>query len=138
MRSFVLAAVLVAAALAVSHKADGGWSPLKRVAERLTKIESSVDFRNESTMPIVVVVDSNRERYEIAPGGRTTFGNCNVGDAPTFRVQNMDGKVLHARRVKPLGVRGSFGWNGSNFKKNEPSSQSARCALTRFLISLTN
>jgi len=56
---------------------------------------SDYKIENRSAMPIVVIMDSNREKRTIAAAGNTTFVKANVGDRPTFRVywdKNQDGK----------------------------------------------
>lgn len=77
-------------------------------------VPSSIDFRNESDREIIVVLDSGREERRIAAHAQATFGNLNVGDAPTFHVLNTDRVEVFARRIGPVGVHGSLGFNNSN------------------------
>lgn len=88
-------------------------NPLESIINEVTKAE--IRFRNETDQPITVVMDSNRERRDIAPHAQALFGEANIGDAPTFRVLNAQGQEVFGRQVGPVGRRSSFGWNGTGF-----------------------
>jgi hypothetical protein len=78
-------------------------------------VPASIEFRNETDSAIVVVLDNNRERKEIAPRGQAAFGNANVGDQPTLHVLNAAGQEVFARRIGTIGVFSNLGWNGGSF-----------------------
>ena len=96
-------------------KAMGLFKEVREAGRRVAgavRIPASIGFRNESDTPIRVVMDSNREIHTIAARGTATFGRANVGDAPTFRVYHVGGEeCLFSRRVHPVGVKASYGWN---------------------------
>ena len=78
---------------------------------------ASIDFRNEASEAIYVVMDTNRdnrESYTIAAGGQAHFSKANVGDAPVFRVYRSESnkECLFARNVGARGSKSSFTWNG--------------------------
>ena len=81
------------------------------------EIDASIDFRNETGSPILVVMDSDRERHNIAPGGQATFSKANLGDAPTFRVLDPTNNLeIFSRRIDPITTpHSSLGFNGSTF-----------------------
>jgi hypothetical protein len=58
-------------------------------------------FKNASQQPIIVVMDHNRERHLIPPGGQVIFEEANIGDNPTFHVHtvnpdNSEGPEIYA------------------------------------------
>ena len=60
--------------------------------------QARVDVHNYYPHAITVVMDSNREAHNIAPGGVATFTKPNKGDKPTFRAMK-DGAVLNSKQV---------------------------------------
>jgi hypothetical protein len=78
---------------------------------------ASIDFRNETGSSIRVVMDSNRERHDIAPNGQATFSQANLGDAPTFHVHDLTNDLeIFSRRIEPITTpHSSLGFNGSTF-----------------------
>ena len=103
------------APFAINNPANA--SIFDRIIERLpNQVDATISFRNETDKPIIVVMDSGREERLIAPRGRATFSKANVGDAPTFWVLDANARqTLYSRKVGPIGLKSSFGFNGSRF-----------------------
>lgn len=48
----------------------------------------SVRFHNNTDERLLVVMDNDRERYIVAPGGNATFRNARIGDNPTLHIRD--------------------------------------------------
>lgn len=88
---------------------------IENAVESVTQVDATIDFRNETDQEITVTMDGNRESHKIAPHGSTTFSKANVGDMPTFRVINSAGVELFGRKINPVVIKSSLGWNGNGF-----------------------
>jgi hypothetical protein len=58
----------------------------------------SIRVKNESQMPVIVVMDTEREVHRIGAGAADTF-HPNVGDNPTYRVYECDAQGNRGRRL---------------------------------------
>ena len=83
--------------------------PIPRIP---TRIGASIRFKNSTGSAITVVLDTNRERHVIAPGGQVTFTNASVGDRPTIRVLNQRGQAIASRTFGPIGLNSRFDYQG--------------------------
>ena len=88
---------------------------IENAVDSVTQIDATIDFRNETDQEIKVTMDGNREVHTIAPHGRATFSEANVGDMPTFRVFNSSGAEVFGRKINPVVIKSSLGWNGNRF-----------------------
>jgi hypothetical protein len=90
----------------------GGWF------ERFNNLtNSSLVLRNETSEPVIFVVDAGRggDRF-VAPGGSTAV-TLHLGDVPTVHVYqaegNQRGGQLWGHRISPMtALTHSYGWNG--------------------------
>lgn len=113
--------IILLTLLAVAPSISSAWwlefvAPFVAPVINNLSIPASIDFRNETKDSIYVVMDSNRECHTIAPKSEVPFGKANLGDAPTFRVFDKKGSAArYGRRVNPIGIHGSLGWDGKTF-----------------------
>lgn len=132
VRNYMTAAVLAASAVlfAGAGSARAGWlrdawqavkdvaAEGKKVAgalNNLTKV--SITVRNETDKPVLVVIDTNRDSFVVAPRGQGISRVAHVGDKPTVKVLDPDTKqVLYGAALDVLGTGGAnVGWTGKKF-----------------------
>lgn len=84
--------------------------------------------KNETSIPIVVVMDSGREIHAIVPAGSAEFVRAKIGDRVTFHVFNdlaatgkaeAPNKEVAAHKIgfkAAIKSSGTWIWNGSELK----------------------
>ena len=119
MRFCNIAVLLLPAAIAVTPVHAKGFfeklvtNPIELIEDGVKSVSKvRIDVWNHTGSPIKTVMDNNREVRTIAPGGKATFGNANLGDMPTFHFYDTSsGHQLGSRKVKAPG-NSTIEWRG--------------------------